>query len=281
MTSTIQALIVVGIMLWIVVWGVRSHRRETVRRALVAQIRQTGAPLFLADWSTRAVITALNGRRTAWNAVIAVTPDHITVYRIVSGRDERVSFTAENLRWFGRPRKYHAGTNEIWLHIEQDGGWHLVAIRLSKLDMHALVRALKEIAAPELTTAYRRRRPYIHVGPLAARPAVQDIHGAWTLEPPVSLYLTPLWLVLLDGAAVRRTIALETIQRVSAIRRLDQPRADGLVRFEVDGAPVAFALRQYETFAAQLAEAAKRTLEDPVVWQRKKKKDGEWDEEFE
>ncbi len=78
----------------------------------------------------------------------------------------------------------------------------------------------------------------------------------------------------MQGAAVQRTIALDTVQSISAIRRLDQPQAAGLVRFEVGDEALAFALDAYETFAAALADAAKRTLEDPVQWQRKKKKPG-------
>jgi hypothetical protein len=56
----------------------------------------------------------------------------------------------------------------------------------------------------------------------------------------------------------------------------------GLVQFQADGKPLAFALKPYEAFAAALGEAARRTLEDPVEWLGRKKKkteDGDDDED--
>jgi hypothetical protein len=152
---------------------------------------------------------------------------------------------------------------------------------LPKTSMQILVRTLKEVVPEDLVTAYRRRRPYVHYGPAAARPAAQDMQGAWTLGVPVDLYLMPLALLILEGPTVQRTIPLDQVQRVAAIKRLDQPGAAGLVRFEASGEPLAFALAQHEAFAQALAEAARRTLEDPIEWQRKKKKqvDGADDEE--
>jgi len=52
-------------------------------------------------------------------------------------------------------------------------------------------------------------------------------------------------------------------------------KPDGLVRFNADDVTYAFALDEYETWAADLAEAAKRTLEDPVERKRKSKDDDE------
>jgi hypothetical protein len=204
--------------------------------------------------------------------VCAVSPREIALHPIPPDTGVPILFTPDQLRWFGRPKKYHYGTNEMWLHVEQRGQWHLIRLRLARETMMDLVRALKQVAAPELVTAYRRQRPYIHQGPLVAHPATQDVLGAWSLGDPVSLYLMPRALVLLAGAQVQRVLPLEQIQQISAIRRLDQPGAEGLVRFEIAGEPFAYALPGHDTFAAALAEAAKRTLEDPVLWQRKKKK---------
>jgi hypothetical protein len=82
----------------------------------------------------------------------------------------------------------------------------------------------------------------------------------------------PAFLVVLDAAKVQRTFPLHIIQGIAAVERMDRPRAAGLVRFEVEGEKFAFALDRHVEFAEALAEAAKRTLEDPLQWQRKKKK---------
>src|SRR5690606_14877171 len=181
----------------------------------------------------------------------------------------------ENLRWFGRPRKYHPGTNEIWLDAEIDGEWRLIKVRLTETHMRGLVRALKEIASEEQISAYRRRRPYIHFGPVPAHPATQDMLGAWTLSEPLALYLTPLHLVLLRERQVMRTLPLDQIQNIAAIDRLDAPGEPGLVRFQMGEETLAFSVDKHQRFATLLGEAARRTLEDPVEWQRKKKKPGD------
>jgi hypothetical protein len=144
--------------------------------------------------------------------------------------------------------------------------------------MQNLVRALKFHSGEALIRAYRRRRPYVHHGPLSASPAHQDIYGAWTLDPAVTLYLTPACLVILERDRVLRTVALENVQRIEALRRLDAPGEDGIVRFQVAAEPMAFALRNYEVFAENLGSAARRTLEDPIV-QKRKRKDDDWDED--
>jgi len=53
------------------------------------------------------------------------------------------------------------------------------------------------------------------------------------------------------------------------------------VRFQFGDEALAFAVDDHQRFASLLGEAARRTLEDPVEWQRKKKKpdeDDDWDE---
>ncbi len=255
--------------------AIRNHRRAQAAQALIRHIQQTEQPLYCAQTDgIRCQVITQGKRRSGWkNGVIAVTPDWIAAYALGGDGQPCAAFSPADLRWFGRPRKYSSGSNEIWLHAEHDRRWSLLQVRLSRLAMHALVRALKVVATPEQVTAYRRRRPYIHYGPAPAHPARQDIHGAWTLAEPVGLYLIPSHIVVLSGEETHRVIPLDAVQNVSAIRRLDRPDAAGLLRFEVRGEPLAFALDRHETFAAQMAEAARRTLEDPVQWARKKKQD--------
>lgn len=262
---------------WGVVAAVREGRRQNAARAVIERLRRDDPGCTCVyTGAGRASVEAINGGRTRRaQFVIALSPSRVVLHPLNQNAPPRAVFAPADLRWFGRPKKYSAGMNEIWLHVEQDGVWTRLVLRLPRAQMESLVRALKEIATPEQVTAYRRRRPYIHAGLLTAAPAAQDMLGAWVLETPRSLYLTPSHLVVLDGTAVMRVIPLEQVQKIAAVRRLDQPGASGLVRFEVDGEALAFALDDYETFAASLAEAARRTLEDPVQWLRKKKKYGE------
>src|SRR5690606_11337373 len=134
------------------------------------------------------------------------------------------------------------GGNALWLHAEQDGRWHLIELTLYQNDAARLVRALKAFT-PHLVTPYRRRRPYVHFGPVAAQAATQDLHGAWTLHDAVGLYLTPLHLTLLDGERVRATIPVEAVTAVRGVQRLDAP--GGVVRFQTGDITRAFAVEDY------------------------------------
>ncbi|MEO8612501.1 MAG: hypothetical protein ABI690_31685 [Chloroflexota bacterium] len=255
----------------------RAIRIQKALEAKLAEVTARENPiLLLKNWNQRAQIATVNSRASKPEAcVIALTASEIILYDRTQAVNEIFRFNADEIRWFGRPQKYTDGDNEIWLHIEREGTWKLLKIRLSRSSMQDFVRALKTIVKPELVTAYRRARPYIHAGSVRAQPADQDIHGAWSLEALIDLYLMPRFLVILKGESVLRTVPLEAIQQIGALQRLDQPGAQGLVRFRAEDEPFAFALDKHAEFAALLAEAAKRTLEAPPERKQKNKLDDE------
>jgi hypothetical protein len=251
------------------------------RQAEVEAIRSQERPLALLDaWpGSRCVLQPLEGpARRHRGLVVCLGPHDLSLHQ--PGREPTVRFRApyHQLRWFGRPVKYHDGLNEIWLHLETPEGWLLLKLWLDRASMARLVKTLKPLVTPELVTAYRRHRPYIHAGPLTTQPATQNIHGAWSLADPLRLYLMPRLLLMLDEGVITRRIPLEAISQVGALRRLDAPEADGLVRFMVGEEVLAFALPDPITFANQLAEAARLNLEAPILPKQKGKKDEE-DEE--
>lgn len=268
-----------GLSAWGVVAGVRADRRNRRARSLIDRLRNERQPLYcVASSATWFQVETVSGSRSPRRPfVVEVCEDCLTLYPLDREAAPEVVVRPENLRWFGRPRKYHPGTNEIWLDVEIDGEWRLIKVRLTETHMRGLVRALKEIASEEQISAYRRRRPYIHFGPVPAHPATQDMLGAWALGEPLTLYLTPLHLVLLRDRQVARTLPLDQIQNIAAVDRLDAPSEPGLVRFQLGDETLAFAVDDHQRFAALLGEAARRTLEDPVEWQRKKKKPGDAD----
>lgn len=274
---------VVGILLLVllIVWVVRSVQFYRRVNALVARLKQEGALLCLSTWELRGQWTQIGKAETRWRpGVLAIMPDGLVFYPRTPKMEAHIRCKATALRWFGRPVKYHSGTNEMWLHFEQADGWHLLKVGTDRYTMARLVRAVKQIATDEQIRAYRRRRPYVHYGPILAAPADQDIHGAWVLEQAVMLYLTPSHLAILRAEQVLRTLPLAHIQQIGALRRVDVPEADGLVRFQVEGEKFAFALPAYEAFAQALAEAARRTLEDPIL-RKQKARDDDYDYEEE
>jgi len=258
----------------------RAAKHNEAANALAREIGlQAGTVFTLHPWDGKWQRVQINDAVTAWKPfIVALRQTELALYHRSPPRiDLWLAMPLSDLRWFGRPQPYHSDINEIWLHFEHAGRWSIVKIRMGPTHMREFVRALKLVVPSELVSAYRRRRPYIHAGPVLAYPAHQDIHGAWSLEAPLHLYLMPLFLVVLDQASVLRKIPLEQVQQVGSLRRLDQPDAHGLVRFQIEGETMAFALDGYEVFAAQLAEAAKRTLEEPVLQKQKKKDDEDED----
>ena len=258
-----------------------SIRWGGVVRRLHREIRPTD-PLYLSyPGEVSCQITTMGGstKTPRQKGLLVINDAGIAVYVNRQEATPIFSCLPSELRWFGRPIKYHSRSNEMWIHAEVAGRWQLLQVWVWRTEMYKIVRSLKAIATPEQIIAYRRRRPYIHLGPILAEPATQEITGEWILERPVSLYLTPVFLVIMEGARVLRTIPLENVQRIGALQRLDAPQANGLARFQVEGETMAFAVDDHTALATALAEAAKRTLEEPILQKRKSKDDDFFEEE--
>ncbi len=267
--------------------------RLRLRRSLIAR-----APLFRSDmfynqvgWRRFPITdeSAPPDPLAKWHGCFfTIETDGLHLYPYTRHMDQHLHYPPNTLRWFGRPVKYTDHNNDLWLHLHVSDEWTLLQLRADHYPMTNLMRALKQVASavsPELLTAYRRRRPYIHFDPVTVHAAAQDLYGAWTVDPPsLTLYLTPLHLVMLTAGKVQRLLALERIQAIESMSRLDQPAMPGVCRFvylHSDGQrePLAFTLPDHVAFAASLAEAAKRTLEVPPIFHGKKKYEDEWDED--
>lgn len=281
---TIMLLVCGSIGLLMVFSLLAVQRQLRFQRALEAKREQLRTDEGLIGFTDTANVkyyrATINGAGGDYGrAVIAITNRRLLMLQPRESLGQLFTFPHDQVRWFGRPQKYTDGINEIWLHYETESGWKLLKLWMHRAVMQDVVRALKTVAPPELVTAYRRRRPYIHAEPITAHPAAQDIHGAWTLAEPVTLYLMPRFLLILDGETLLRKIPLEAVQQIGALRRLDQPGAQGLLRFHAEEETFAFALDQHEAFANAVADAAKRTLEAPMERKQKGKDDYEDEDE--
>ena len=263
-------------------------RRANAYQAALENLRTRTQPLALIHdglGGIRGELVTLNGGKPLHlrRIVLGLQTDALVIYSARPPMPELVRLPLAQVRWYGRPQKYHSGRNVIWLHFETPDGWQLLKLDIQRGSMTEFVRTLKIVTPPELVTAYRRRRPYIHVEPLAAQLATQDLYGAWTLAAPQMLYLMPRALVLLerDGARVLRTFPLDQLADVAALRRMDAPGADGLLRFTMGGEVLAFSVADAEGLAGQVAQAARLNLETPLWPKQKDKSDDEWEWEEE
>jgi hypothetical protein len=258
--------------------SLRERHQELVIRAPLALL---GQPFFNDTGYWMKVVGSADVPQR-WNGCyLTVELTGLHLYPRTRQMDIHVQFQPATLRWFGRIEKYKPGRNEMWLHFESGEQWYLLKVRANHYYMQQLVRALKQIATPEVVKAYRRHRPYIHYGPAPAWPSEQDNHGAWSeTGDRLDVYLTPIALVLLDDTRIQRVLPLEQIQDIEVMRRLDDPMAGGVVRFQYAGTEtLAYTLPDYIPFGAALAEAAKRSLEDPPMFYEKKKYEDDWEEE--
>ena len=267
--------------------GYFEVRRVQQRAQLIAHLTQYN-PLFLSDRWTRVVyiMETVGQEAKKWQrGILLVTEKRIAIYPFTPNNPDKakafVTVQPHDLRGFWRPVKYMPGENEIWIHAEIDAGWHILKLKLYQYDMQALIRAMKEISTEEQVIAYRRRRPYIHRDLTLAYPAKQSLTGEWEIGQVVQIYLMPLYLVIMRENRILESIELTKIQDIGALKRMEGGKPDGLIRFFVDNKLRAFALDDYESWAESLADAAKRTLEEPVMRKRKSKDDDDsedWDD---
>jgi len=265
--------------------GYIEIRRANKTAKLVEKLKQYD-PLYLSDrWTVvRYCIETIGDKQSKWQrGTLLVTHKRIAIYPYVPDDVEKVKalYTIQptEIRGFWRPVKYMPGENEIWIHAEIGEQWQILKMTLYQHDMQELVRAMKEITTEEQIKAYRRRRPFIHRDLSDAFPAKQSLTGEWEISAKVQLYLMPLFLVVLGENRVLEQIALTEIQDIGALKRMEGGKPDGLVRFFVDNELRAFAMNDYEAWAQDIAEAAKRTLEEPVMRKRKSKDDDALDDQ--
>lgn len=273
-------------------WIHWSLRHDRAVRARLAALKSEGAIWTAYLPSATARGQQLNGRNaeTLRGYVLAVLPDGLRIYPIADEITEFDGISAADIRWFGRPHKYRNDgvPQEMRIHVQRKTGWYIYEVWLTKHYMVQLVRAMKQIVSPELVKAYRRRRPYVHFGPREVCMAKQTIHGEWELSEPYTAYLTPLELVFLVGPEVVQRFSVAEVQDIQLVRKLDETQrrrfgqrddgvAEGIMRFRVGDVTHAMALRRYDEFAEALAQAAKRSLEEPVTRKQKLKDDDDDD----
>ena len=212
-------------------------------------------------------------------AILFIGHKRLAIYPYPPKPDSQpiVSIDPSELRGFWRPVAYHDERNEVWIHAEFVQRWGVLKLKTWRGIMTDIIRALKEVSTEEQVKAYRRRRPYPHKDPSPALPAKQSLTGEWELFNPIELYLMPLHLVIMKEGVIQRVLHMEAIQNIAALKRMEGGEPVGIVRFSHDGENFAFATNDYEAWASAIAEAAKRSLEEPVM-QKQKSKEDDWDD---
>lgn len=259
-----------------------SIRRGARLQAFINSLAPVDSLYVSRTWALAPYQVLKPGGKDRWRSgVLIVTHKRLALYDPFAKEGDAPLFHAQpdEIQGFWRPVKYRDDEyNELWVHTQIGLSWIILKVKLQKNEMLKLIRAMKAITTEEQVKAYRRR-PYIHRDPTVAYPAKQTLQGEWELYNAVKLYLMPLALVVLQDDAVKDVLPLAEMQQIAALRRMEGGEPAGLIRFEIGEARYAFALSNYEAWANDLAEAAKRTLEEPVQRKRKSKSDDEEEDE--
>lgn len=221
------------------------------------------------------------------HAILFVSNKHIVAYPRKTPKDVDVpiiSILGHEIEGFWRPEKYTEGINRIEIHAIVDGQWTILRAKLTRSRMQALVRALKGLVDDDIIRAYRQRRPYVYHPPETAYLAVQDLYGMWEHQDPFTLYLTPATLVFMgQDDHVERVIKLRDIQNLRVVPPEETSMEYGLVCFKQTSTleDVAVAVKNSESWSTSIAQAARRTLEEPVTRKGKLPDvDSDWDSDF-
>lgn len=162
--------------------------------------------------------------------------------------------------------------DSLWMHIHQGMSWYILKIPHDK----ELIKALAKIASHEQQHSYQHDT-YDEVKTLEVYPAEQDYEtGAWVLDESLTVYLSPLYLFVLDEHDyIQSSIAVRDIEGIE--RRMHSSKL-GVLRFTVNGDEITFAVPQGDSVADRLTEigALARLTEafdsddSATVWKKKK-----------
>ncbi|MCA9895147.1 MAG: hypothetical protein KC615_19310 [Anaerolineae bacterium] len=155
----------------------------------------------------------------------------------------------------------------ITLHIEREGRWHLLALRLPQMEMTVLVRVLRQaIHSARINIGNLSYKP---IGPLSAYYAHQSLQGETVLDQPVELYLLPHLLVVLKGDRVQAKLDISSVRRVLAVDRIHgvldsvlKPNTpEGIVHLYSMSETVSFALAPFRDFADEIGSLSRCPVE--------------------
>lgn len=265
-------------------WGYISFQQNKQTVRLLYRLYQE-QPFYLSETHDRVACQwqAMGEKDSKqWRpCILFVGHKRLAVYPRPAQEDASplVSIAPHELRGFWRPIPYHSGENEVQIHAQIGLTWGILRLKLPQSQMYLLIRAIKELSTADQIKAYRRQRPYPQKGLSPAYPAEQRLTGEWELFNPVDLYLTPLHLLVLRQGEIQKVFNLDQIQQIGALKRMEGLQNEGVFRFHAENKVYAFATNDYEAWAESLADAAKRSLEEPVM-RKQKSKDAsdEWDD---
>lgn len=150
---------------------------------------------------------------------------------------------------------------QLWIHIESIM-WYLLKFQFEHVQTRGgfreLRRVLDSVSEEGVQIGYQLEAPYIHLGTTIAQEVNSDDDG-WILEDEVQLFLTPLYLVILDETGFY--LYKLALSQVSDVQMIDIHNEKGIIHLTVDGTYQSFALHDYRRWAQLLSLAIDKIQE--------------------
>lgn len=176
-------------------------------------------------------------------------------------------FPLMSIQWVSAISLQPGDISELTIHLERNGIWHLLTLRLPQMEMGMLVKLLRQAVHPSRRNI--GNAPQAPIGPIEAFYTEQTLQGETRLGQGIGLYLLPHLLVVLKGERVQAKLDLSSIRRVLAVERsmktLDnvfkRHTPDGMIRLYSMSETVAFALVQYREMADEIGALSRCPVE--------------------
>lgn len=182
-----------------------------------------------------------------------IAENHIALYK----RDHEIPILhvpIESLRGYfyvDRENKPY----QLWIHIESHL-WYLLKFQFDHVQTRGgfreLRRVLDSITDDDLQFAYQLEAPYIHLGTIHSHEVNADDNG-WILEDRIQLFLTPLYLVVMDEKGF--ILYKISVRNINAIEVVHEEDGQGIIQLTVDGAYHSFALQDYQRWTHAIRQA--------------------------
>lgn len=238
--------------------GYRNRHNIAAAYNIYQNLRQTD-PLYIQPPGVRYQHRQWPARMPMFeqSGILVLRRHQLDIHPYLPKLTKPLIFDVNGLSWFYRHRATDKDQeillNRLELHFHNHNDtWHVLMLTLEDTDIERFMQSLKQVMP-----IYPRHHPYNIFKPTTGQIATQDIQGSWTLGAKYTLYLSSVDLIIARGRTVIDRIPFDEITDVAAMRRIDTRLAlAGLMRFRANDRPYAFAMTNYEDFAAAFAEMA-------------------------
>ena len=188
---------------------------------------------------------------------ISFNEDHITIGGL--------RFSGDNIQWLGRYKNW----NSVNLDICLDQNWYIVHLNPHNDESQILEKILSRTPEKLRRSRYFYRPEIRTYSGARAHIMTRTLQGIFQTHEAVELYVTPLWMVVLNNDRVYQQHFIDDIKDIRSSQHPMNTQSDTqILTFEVKDKAYAYALKNTD-FVTRLSDAAREGIDKASM--RKKK----------